>query len=259
MVGAALPAAVLADGPGAAGQEAPRESGSPAPTIRSREAEFDAGGRSAPAATLLLGTRSAHKASEVAAILAAAASAAQPTPLDGIGLAWSEEEDAIERWATFEENAAAKARYFAHRSGLPTIADDSGLEVDSLDGRPGVRSKRFAPLDAYPGMAQDDANIAHLLEIMADVPLSRRGARYVCVATFYDPETDVLRRFRGEAPGRILPSPRGVGGFGYDPVFAGVGSALSFAELAPAAKNERSHRGKAFRALAERLRRAAPA
>lgn len=217
--------------------------------------------------TVLLATRSAHKAREVRDILAAArVRAVRLVSLDAAGLPWSAEEDGIERWDTFEENAAAKARYFARKSGMPAVADDSGLEVAFLNGRPGVRTKRFAPLAAYPGMDRDDANNAHLLSLMRGVPAPRRDAKYVCVAAVFVPESSgaaarparqggqsagpAARCFRGEAPGRILPSPRGAGGFGYDPLFEDGASSRSFAELDPAAKNERSHRGKAFRALA---------
>lgn len=203
--------------------------------------------------TLLLATRSAHKAREAGEILAAAACPARLLALDEAGVAWSPNEDGIERWTTFKDNAAAKARYFAQLSGSPTVADDSGLEVDFLDGRPGVRTKRFAPRASYPGMTQDEANNAHLLALGSEVPPAKRGARYVCVAALFAPQLGVLRFFRGEAPGRILQSPRGRGGFGYDPIFADRDSARSFAELDPAAKNERSHRGKAFRALASFL------
>jgi len=220
--------------------------------------------------TVVLATRSAHKAREVRDVLAAArVRGVRLVSLDAAGLPWSAEEDGVERWNTFEENAAAKARHFARKSGMPAIADDSGLEVAFLNGRPGVRAKRFAPLAAYPGMSQDDANNAHLLSLMRGVPAPRRDAKYVCVAALFAPATGAAasrparqsagtsaRCFRGEAPGRILPSPRGAGGFGYDPLFEDAATSCSFAELDPAAKNERSHRGKAFRALAAFLARA---
>lgn len=203
----------------------------------------------------VLATRSVHKADEVRAVLAAASCPARVLSIAAAGVAWSKEEDALERWETFEENAAAKARYFARRSGRLAVADDSGLEVEALGGRPGVRTKRFATLEAYPGLAQDDANNQRLLELLADVPPARRRARYVCVAVLFDPAAGALRSFRGETSGRILRTPRGCNGFGYDPLFMDEDGQRSFAELAPEEKNERSHRGKAFRALATFLGR----
>ncbi len=196
----------------------------------------------------LLATRSAHKAKEARAILAAATP--RVLSLDAAGVAWSKDEEDLERYATFEENAAAKARYFGRRSGRLVVADDSGLEVQALGDRPGVRTKRFAPLADYPGLSRDDANNQHLLKLLAEVPPAGRRARYVCVAALFDPMAGALHSFRGEAPGRILRLPRGSGGFGYDPLFLDEEAQRSFAELAPEEKNERSHRGKAFRALA---------
>lgn len=204
---------------------------------------------------LLLATRSSHKAREATRILADAGPAAPAVlTLDEAGIPWSEAEEGLEPHESFEENAASKARYFGHLSGQLTAADDSGLEVDALGGRPGVRTKRFAPPRRYPGLTRDEANNQYLLDSLDGVPSSRRGAHYVCVVCLFDPASGDIVHFRGEARGRILTRHRGSGGFGYDPVFFDQDMARSYAELSAAEKNERSHRGKAFRALAAFLR-----
>ena len=228
---------------------------------------------------LLLATRSTHKAAEVRRIIAAAEAALAagtvlPPPgatrlhpprlrlvgLDEAGIPESPAEDELERFDTFEENAAAKAEWFAALSGIPTVADDSGLEVDALGGRPGVRTKRFAPTDAYPGLSRDAANNRHLLRLMEGVPPARRGAQYVCVASLAVPGGATAlapASFRGEAPGSVLASGRGSGGFGYDPIILAAPTDRTYAELTPEEKDERSHRGQAFRALARHLARGA--
>lgn len=205
---------------------------------------------------LLLATRSSHKAGEAARILADEGQEGAPAvlTLDDAGIPWSETEDGLEPHESFEENAASKARYFGRLSGQPTVADDSGLEVDTLGGRPGVRTKRFAPAGRYPALTRDEANNQYLLDSLDGLPPGRRGARYVCVACLFDPGSGDTVHFRGEAPGRILTLRRGSGGFGYDPIFLDEETGLSYAELSAADKNERSHRGKAFRALAAFLR-----
>ena len=199
---------------------------------------------------LLLATRSAHKAREVARILEDRGERFRLVTLEDAGISWSPVEESLEPFDTFEENAASKARYFARLSGLPTVADDSGIEVDALGGRPGVRTKRFAPSGRYPGLPRDEANNRYLLDRLDHVPKSGRGARYVCVASFIDPVGGETAHFRGEAPGRILREGRGAGGFGYDPIFLDDELGRTFAELTDAEKNARSHRGKAFRELA---------
>lgn len=156
--------------------------------------------------------------------------------------------DADETGVTFEENSVLKARHAARLTGLPAIADDSGLGVDALDGRPGVWSARYAG----PG-ASDGANIAKLLAELEGV--TDRGAAFYCVASFVmDAESEPLLGF-GEWRGSILEQRRGRGGFGYDPVFLDPASGLASAELSPEQKNARSHRGQALRALADQLRR----
>ena len=201
---------------------------------------------------LVVATRSEHKMREIREILYD-----MPTleliNLDDAGVAYSPEEESLEPYDTFEENASSKARYFQRKTGLPTVADDSGLEVDALNGAPGVRTKRFAPGDDLEGEARDQANNAYLLSRLRGEPPEARGARYVCVAALaWDPgRVDV---YRGEAPGTVLEEPRGFRGFGYDPIILDEASGKSFAELSPEEKNARSHRGRAFRALGEALR-----
>jgi XTP/dITP diphosphohydrolase len=168
--------------------------------------------------------------------------------LDDAGVKYLPEEEGLEPYETFEENARSKAVYFRERSGIPTVGDDSGLEVDALDGAPGVRTKRFAPGDHLEGEVRDQANNAHLLERLAGRPPQERAARYVCVAALAW-EPDSVETFRGEAPGIVMEVPRGQGGFGYDPIILDERSGKSFAELTPEEKNERSHRGRAFRAM----------
>ena len=202
---------------------------------------------------LLLATRSTHKAAEVVRILQAAGSGHRLVTLEEASIPWSAAEESLEPFDTFEENAASKARYFADLTGLPTVADDSGLEVLALDGRPGVRTKRFAPLERYPGLERDEANNSHLLESLRGLAAAERGARYVCVACHCDPVTGAVAHFRGESPGRIVTRRRGTGGFGYDPIFLDEASNRTYAQLTADEKNRLSHRGRAFRALASFL------
>jgi len=173
--------------------------------------------------------------------------------LNEAGVPYDPVEEELEPYDSFEENARSKADHFHRKTGLPTVADDSGLEVDALDGRPGVRSKRFAPVAGLSGLDMDLANNRHLLDEMRGVPDERRTARYVCVAVAVGASTRGVVTVRGEAPGRILDAPRGDAGFGYDPLFFDPELGRTFAEITQERKNARSHRGKAFRALAEHL------
>jgi XTP/dITP diphosphohydrolase len=203
---------------------------------------------------LLVATRSTHKVAEIRAILAVVPDL-ELLDLDEAGIAPAPAEDALEPYETFEANARSKAVYFRRVSGLPTVADDSGLEVDALGGEPGVRSRRFAPLPKNtPRDEQDQANNAHLLERLTGVEDARRTARYVCVAALAEREGQATL-FRGTAEGRILTAPRGQGGFGYDPLFLAAALGSSFGEAEPALKDAHSHRGEAFRALAAYLMR----
>ncbi|MFC1575991.1 non-canonical purine NTP pyrophosphatase [Gemmatimonadota bacterium] len=204
---------------------------------------------------LVVATRSQHKMREIRRILADVPGL-DVLDLDQAGVVYAPEEEELEPFDTFEENAQSKALYFLRKTGLPTVADDSGLEVDALGGGPGVRTKRFAPGEDLEGEARDRANNAYLLEVLKDRPAEERGARYVCVAALvWDPHRpDVAECYRGEAPGRVLDAPRGTSGFGYDPVILDESSGRSFAELTEEEKNARSHRGRAFRALGEALK-----
>lgn len=196
-------------------------------------------------------TRSAHKLAEIRRILGGVPGLVLVDPA-GVGVPPSPEEEGIEVFDTFEQNAVAKARWFHERTGLPALADDSGLVVDALGGAPGVRSRRFAPVETGDADTQDRANNEHLLALLGDRPLPERTARYVCVAALVAPGRAPLVR-RGEAEGLILGAPRGWGGFGYDPLFYDQALGATFAEIAPEVKNARSHRGAAFRALAAAL------
>lgn len=152
---------------------------------------------------------------------------------------------------TFADNALLKARYAASVAGLPAVADDSGIEVDALGGRPGVFSARYAGPDA-----NDRNNLHKMLYELRDVPADKRTARYRCVIALVREATDpapVLAE--GVWEGRIVEAPRGSGGFGYDPIFLPNGSERTAAELAPEKKNVLSHRGQALRVLVEKLGR----
>ncbi|QEM68687.1 XTP/dITP diphosphatase [Geobacter sp. FeAm09] len=148
--------------------------------------------------------------------------------------------DTVEDGATFAENALKKAREAASFSGLPALADDSGLVVDALEGRPGVYSARFAGEGAG-----DAANNAKLLTELAGVPAESRRAAFVCTLAFVTPDGDA-HTFTGRVEGRILESARGEGGFGYDPLFLVDGYDRTMAEFGVDEKNRISHRGQAF-------------
>lgn len=201
---------------------------------------------------LLVATRSKHKMAEIRQILADVPDLTV-LDLDEAGIAPDPVEDDLEVYDTFEENALAKAEHFFRLAGIPTVADDSGIAADALGGAPGVRSKRFAPDTGLGGQERDDANNRHLVEQLADVPPEQRTARYVCVAALVRPGREPVF-LRGEAPGRVVDEPRGSGGFGYDPHMLDTELGVTFAEMSPEQKNARSHRGAAFRALAEVLR-----
>jgi XTP/dITP diphosphohydrolase len=162
--------------------------------------------------------------------------------------------DVVEDAPTFRGNAAKKARSAALASGLWSLADDSGLEVEQLGGAPGVKSARFA------GVHGDDAaNNTYLLELLSDVPDERRNARFVCALALARPDGAIALEVEGAAHGRILHAPRGDGDFGYDPLFLFTEPGFSqtgrgFAELAHDEKASISHRGRALRELVERMR-----
>ena len=188
---------------------------------------------------LLLATRNAGKLAELQRLLATAVPGVEVLGLRDV----EEYPEAPETGATFEENALLKAREAVRYTGLPAVADDSGITVDALNGMPGVLSARWS------GRHGDDpANTALLLGQLADVPEERRGAAFVCAAALVTPE-GVEHVLRAEWRGRVIGAGRSTNGFGYVPVFVPEGLDLTSAELSPAEKDERSHRGQAFRAL----------
>jgi XTP/dITP diphosphohydrolase len=188
---------------------------------------------------LLLATRNAGKLAELRRLLESAVPGVEVVGLRDV----DEYPEAPETGATFEENALLKAREAVRYTGLPAVADDSGLTVDALNGMPGVLSARWSGRHG-----DDDANTALLLGQVADVPDERRGAAFVCAAALVTPdgtERVLERQWRG----RLVREKRGSNGFGYDPVFVPEGLDVTSAELAPAEKDARSHRGQAFAAL----------
>ncbi|HEY4100909.1 MAG TPA: non-canonical purine NTP pyrophosphatase [Gemmatimonadales bacterium] len=199
---------------------------------------------------MLVATRSVGKQKEFRTLLRPIAG--QILFPDDFGIDPSPDEALIESHATFEANAAAKARWFARQVSIPVIADDSGLEVDALGGAPGVRSKRFAGLDG-PDEVVAERNVAALLDRLAGIPDRDRTARYrtvlVLVRAAY-PDRIVA----GSCEGKILDAPRGTGGFGYDPVFYSSDLQCTFAEALPEAKGRVSHRARAVAAMVEALR-----
>jgi len=158
-------------------------------------------------------------------------------------------EEAVEDGLSFIENALIKARHASLMTGLPAIADDSGLVVDALDGRPGVYSARYSGADAT-----DDSNIDKLLQELRGVPGERRTAAFHCCAVYVSPDDSTSLVAEGRWPGKILERRRGTAGFGYDPVFFDPECGRTAAELGPELKNARSHRGKALTALADMMR-----
>lgn len=202
---------------------------------------------------LLVATRSRHKLRELGELLELGPGIELVSP-DDVGI----EGEPDETGQTFETNARIKARYYARLSGLPTLADDSGLEVDALDGGPGVRTKRYAGPDAT-----DERNNVKLLRELDGLPPERRGARYVCALALALPsgvdgraplEIDVRR---GTCRGRIAASPRGDGGFGYDPIFEPAQEppgARTLGEYSAAEKHAVSHRSRAAARMAPVIR-----
>ena len=196
--------------------------------------------------TLVLATRNAAKLRELARILAGEDPDGQ-IRLAGLD-SFPDAPDVPETGATFEANALLKARAIAARTGLPAVADDSGLCVDALNGMPGVFSARWAG-----GHGDDQANLNLVLAQVADVPDARLGARFVCAAALVAPAEDGNPRewvVTGQVDGRLIRVPRGTGGFGYDPIFVPDGFEQTTAEMTAEAKDAISHRGRAFRALA---------
>ena len=200
---------------------------------------------------LVVATRSGHKLRELRELLHSPGD--ELVSLDDLGVAGEPVEDGL----TFETNARIKARFAARATGLPALADDSGLEVDALGGAPGVRTRRYAGPNAI-----DAENNAKLLRELDGLPAHARGARYVCVLALAIPDASApgglrLITRRGTSRGRIALEPRGNGGFGYDPLFEPARErpgGRTFAEYPPAEKDAISHRGRAARRMAPVLR-----
>ena len=193
---------------------------------------------------LLVASRNAKKLAELTRIL----TTENINGLQVVGLNEVPEfPEAPETGATFEENALAKARDAVQATGLPALADDSGLTVDALNGMPGVLSARWS------GRHGDDvANFRLVLGQLTDVPDERRGAAFVCVIALVTPEgREVV--VRGEWPGALAREPRGDNGFGYDPIFIPQGQTRTSAEMSPEEKNSASHRGRALRLILPHL------
>ncbi|HVX47083.1 MAG TPA: RdgB/HAM1 family non-canonical purine NTP pyrophosphatase [Mycobacteriales bacterium] len=189
---------------------------------------------------LLLATRNAAKLVELRRIVTA--------PIELIGLAdVPEYDEAPETGATFADNALLKAREAVKHTGLPAVADDSGLTVQALNDMPGVLSARWA------GKHGDDpANLRLVLDQIADVPDERRAGAFVCAAALVLPD-GTERVVHGEITGRIIREPRGENGFGYDPIFVPDGESRTTAEMSAQEKDAISHRGRAFRALSDHI------
>lgn len=201
---------------------------------------------------LVLATRSAGKLRELQPLLAEQGWSA--VTLEALGLPATPEEDALEGFDTFEANALAKARHFARLTGRVVLADDSGLVVEALNGRPGVHSKRWSG-STLEGDALDAFNNTYLQARLADAAAtgrSERTAAYVCAAACVWPAGE--RVVIGRTAGELLREPRGAGGFGYDPYFWSAELAATFAEVDRDAKAAVSHRGRAFRALLASVR-----
>jgi XTP/dITP diphosphohydrolase len=205
--------------------------------------------RPEPRRRLLLATRSPGKIRELRALFDAAG--IELIDLAAAGIAESADEDALETEPTFEGNALKKARHFHRVSGMPAVADDSGIEVAALGGAPGVHSKRWSGRAELAGQALDAANNALLLERLRAASRSDRGARYVCAAAYCDGATELVER--GEVAGVITTRPRGGGGFGYDPYFESIELGRTFGEVTLEEKARVSHRARAFGKLLRRM------
>jgi XTP/dITP diphosphohydrolase len=193
---------------------------------------------------VVVASRNKHKVHEINVLLAEAGLGWTLVTIDQVAPDCALVEDK----PTFEGNALAKARQAAAATSLPALADDSGIEVDALDGAPGVYSARWS------GEPCDDArNNRKMLTEMTGVPVEKRTARYRCVAAFVDPGSKQEVACSGSCEGRILAAPHGTGGVGYDPLFFIESLGRTMAEISLDEKNKLSHRAAAFRALAKAL------
>jgi XTP/dITP diphosphohydrolase len=197
---------------------------------------------------ILFATSNPHKIDEVRGILA-------PLKIEVVGLdsIANLPAEPVEDGATFEDNARIKALAYARSTGQVCLADDSGLEVDALGGRPGVHSARYAGTGATRA-ERDATNNAKLLRELENIADARRTARFVCAMCLADPKGTILAEARGEFPGVIAREPRGGNGFGYDPLLLLPDRGCTSAELSAGEKNARSHRGEAARKIADVIR-----
>lgn len=193
---------------------------------------------------VVFASRNRHKAEQVAVLLPELNIVSLDAVAPGIEL--------DEPFMTFRENALAKARAASDATGLPAVADDSGIEVDALDGAPGVHSARWAGLDAT-----DAQNNAKLIAAMRDVPPGARSCRYVCVAAYVDGDAELVAE--GDCRGTVVLEGRGALGFGYDPYVVPEGDTRTMGEIPLEERLAFSHRGRAFRDLARMIERDAPA
>ncbi|MBG83637.1 MAG: non-canonical purine NTP pyrophosphatase, RdgB/HAM1 family [Phycisphaerae bacterium] len=196
---------------------------------------------------ILFATSNPHKIEEVEAILA-------PHGITVASLADLESipPEPVEDAETFEGNARLKAIGYARATGQRCLADDSGLEVDALDGAPGVYSARYSGVEG-PRSVRDAANNKRLLNEIESIPQERRTARFVCAMCLADPDGTIIAESRGHFEGLITTEPQGQNGFGYDPLLWLPEDRCTSAQLSPEEKNRRSHRGSATRALLDRL------
>ncbi|MCK4872128.1 MAG: RdgB/HAM1 family non-canonical purine NTP pyrophosphatase [Phycisphaerales bacterium] len=198
---------------------------------------------------LLIATRNAHKIREIRAVL----DALPNLTIELLSLSDLDDppDEPAEEGATFRDNGQAKATYYAQRTGMWCLADDSGLEVDALDGEPGVRSARYAG-EGGDRQARDAANNRKLLAQLQTIPDEKRAARFVCAMCIADTKGAVQFRATGTLDGMIGQSPRGTSGFGYDPLVV-MADGRTVAELTMEEKNARSHRGQATQQAAHWL------
>ena len=201
---------------------------------------------------LVVATRSIHKLREIREILGELVGYAL-LDLNHAGIPETPDEEMIEVFETFAENALAKARYFARKTDSLVLADDSGLCVSALEGAPGVRSKRFSGRTDLRGDDLDEANNQHLLQLLRSVPFADRDARYVCAAALAFPD-GTEKTFLGGCEGIILEEPRGEGGFGYDPLFFLPSEGATFGEISATRKHLLSHRARAMQQVGAALR-----
>lgn len=191
---------------------------------------------------LVLATRNKGKIEEVQRLISEHAPHIRLRSVAEFGV-----DDVEETGSTFEENALLKASTIARLTGLPALADDSGIAIDALGGAPGVYSARWSGVHG-----DDGANIAKVLEELADVPESDRGAQFVCVIALAMPDGRHVT-VRGEVEGRVRTAPVGEYGFGYDPIFQPAGFQITTAQMDPKTKDSISHRGKALREIAPKI------